>query len=1249
MLRQIRFLLYFVLPALCGQADAAPLDRITRSVDLRETITVKGHLHPAVRTAYDRGSVDPAMRVNDVVLLVKPSAQQQADLDRLLADQQNPSSPRFRQWLTPEEFGERFGVSSADHSKVVAWLQSQGFRVGSPARARNWVSFSGTADQVSRAFHTPIHRFDSGGRMHYANTAEPSLPAALADVVGGFLGLNDFNPVSAFKLWEPDFTAGRTHYMVPDDFATIYNIKSLYQAGYDGTGQSIAIVGGSGLSVDDVRAFRTRYGLPANDPKLLLVGIDPGGYSGEAALDVQWAGAVAPKATIYYVYTTSPFTALLNAVNLNVAPVISNSYYSCEGNASPLFYRSVAQQANAQGITILSASGDGGAAGCYDQFTLFATHGALLQFPSSLPEVTAVGGTQFNEGNGTYWTATNTPTFGSAMSYIPETVWNETIPGNSIAASTGGPSTMFAKPLWQRGPGVPNDNARDVPDVAMAAAGHDGYFITFNGTNFITAGTSASSPALSGVIAILNQYQVAKGYQKAAGLGNINPQLYRLAQVAPSSFHDIVEGDNRVPCTQGSPGCTTGTYGYPATPGYDLATGLGSVDAYNFVTQWNTPTRAVTITISANVSRATLNDSINVTALVADANGNAVPTGVLDFSAGTTALGTVPLVVRGNQAAADITIPAYLFGGTGTVTLWGEYSGDAAFSGGGNNVRITITAPVGVSGIVPSVSNNPVWPNPDSQGLVWTEIVRLREAAGVASILTGFSIDGQPQKLSDYFPSVAIPPNTTVSSITMNFRNLATYPVTRRFGFTGVDTTGQTWTREITALFLPPLTVSAGITPTLVPLTMTQDPNADPSCQWSQQLFLGETRGYSSSFTTLNLGAVNLASQIPAIFGTTRLQAWGELRGTLCWSGVTPGTSSTVQVGMSSGLSQTLQVNFAGPVASPGKITASSSSISLSAPDAGTTAKNSVAVTLSDRTQPWTASVFPANSATAWLKVGPLAGTGAGTLNISASGDGFEPGVYRATIVVQSPNAVPATVNIPVMFVYGPSSGISIKGAGSAATFLPAASPGMLFSIFGTQLANSTKQASATPLPFSLDGVSAKVNGLDAPILYVSPGQLNIQIPYEAGAGPAVLGVNNNGQIAGLPLQIAPAAPGILADANNNLVPNSTVSAGGTTTLYLTGDGDITPSMLTGFAPSAGTAVVSLPKSRLPVSVTVGGVPAFVQFYGIPVGLVGVSQLNFTVPASVPPGVQPVVVTVGGVASPPVNLTVQASSSAERN
>ena len=205
-----------------------------------------------------------------------------------------------------------------------------------------------------------------------------------------------------------------------------------------------------------------------------------------------------------------------------------------------------------------------------------------------------------------------------------------------------------------------------------------------------------------------------------------------------------------------------------------------------------------------------------------------------------------------------------------------------------------------------------MFPTSDNLGLVWQETVNLRDVAGVASILTGFSIDGQAQALAAYFPSPAVPPNTSVSSTPVVLRNLGTATTTHTFGMTGVDTTGQTWSRQISVPFLGPTVPTAGFRPTLVPLTMAQNTSAPAGCQWSQQLFIDETRGETNTISSLMLGAVNLTAQIPAIFGTTRLQAWGSLQGTLCWSGMTAGSSSTVQVGLSSGLGQTTQVNFAG-------------------------------------------------------------------------------------------------------------------------------------------------------------------------------------------------------------------------------------------------------------------------------------------------------------------------------------------------
>jgi subtilase family serine protease len=285
MTRQLQFL--FSLGVFCGSAAAVPADRIAQQVNPSDTVPVKGHLHPVVQAGVDHGAVDPETPLHDIVLIVKPSPEQQAEIDRLLADQQNPSSPRFHQWLTPEQYGERFGLSANDHAKIAAWLKSASLTLNEVARGKNWVSFSGTAGQVSRAFHTGLHRIDLNGKKHFANTAEPSVPAALEGVVGGFLGLNDFNPESSVKISQPDYTTGTAHYLTPEDFATIYNLNPLYDAGFDGTGQSIAIVGSADLPLDDVRAFRKRYGLPANDPKLVLFGIDPGGISAETNLDVE--------------------------------------------------------------------------------------------------------------------------------------------------------------------------------------------------------------------------------------------------------------------------------------------------------------------------------------------------------------------------------------------------------------------------------------------------------------------------------------------------------------------------------------------------------------------------------------------------------------------------------------------------------------------------------------------------------------------------------------------------------------------------------------------------------------------------------------------------------------------------------------------------------------------------------------------------------------------------------------------------
>src|SRR5205807_1412121 len=300
------------------------------------------------------------------------------------------------------------------------------------------------------------------------------------------------------------------------------------------------------------------------------------------------------------------------AVTSDLAPVISVSYTACEPLLAPSdvqFFSAIGRQANAQGQTIVASSGDSGAAGCDDPYALAATHGLAVNVPASLPYVTAVGGTRFAEGSGTFWSATNNANTGSVLSYIPEIAWNDSSSGSGIEASGGGASTLFSKPLWQSGAGVPGDGVRDVPDVAFSgSAAHDAYLICDESFNLTTrlftpvcptgsfggfdavGGTSAGTPAFAGVVALLNQATNSRQ-------GNINYILYPLAGIPAHPFHDVTSGSNAVLCQTNpqTPDCPTsgsgaGLLGYNAGPGYDMATGLGSVDANELINAWSSVT-----------------------------------------------------------------------------------------------------------------------------------------------------------------------------------------------------------------------------------------------------------------------------------------------------------------------------------------------------------------------------------------------------------------------------------------------------------------------------------------------------------------------------------------------------------------------------------------------------------------------------------------------------------------------------------
>ncbi|MFZ0800710.1 MAG: S53 family peptidase [Terriglobales bacterium] len=578
---------------------AQPHDRITGYIDDERTMVLRGNRHPLATAANDIGVVSDYYRMQGMILTLKPS--QQAALDSLVAAQHDPASPYYQHWLTPEEYGERFGASENDLEEIVNWLEEHGLDSVEIGPSRSSVVFSGAAAQVAEAFHTPIHIYQVGGELHHANVQDPEIPEALSDVVAGVVSLHDFRSAPMHTpLQSPatEFSAGSTHYMAPADFATIYDVAPLSQQAIDGSGQSIAIVGRSNIHISDVRQFRSMFGLPANDPQIIVNGANPGvlssGEESEADLDVEWSGAVARKATIKFVVSASTNTsdgAYLSAqyiVNHNLAPVMSMSFGLCEaalGTSGNSFVNSLWQQAAAQGISVFVSSGDSGAAGCDSSSVTRATHGRAVNGLCSSPYSVCVGGTQFSDSNySLYWAASNSTTMGSALGYIPEAVWNDS-GASGLWAGGGGVSTIYAKPTWQSGVGVPADGKRDVPDVSLSAAVHDGYLIYMNGDDLVSGGTSAASPSFAGLMALVVE-------KMGARQGNANTALYSLANDqrfgGAAVFHDVKTGNNSV----------AGVTGFNAIAGYDQASGLGSVDANVLVNHWKDAAGAAAIHLS---------------------------------------------------------------------------------------------------------------------------------------------------------------------------------------------------------------------------------------------------------------------------------------------------------------------------------------------------------------------------------------------------------------------------------------------------------------------------------------------------------------------------------------------------------------------------------------------------------------------------------------------------------------------------
>ena len=815
----------FSLSATAQTKQAAA--RITQAVDEANLVTIRGSVNPLARAGFDQGLVADSRPMNHMLLVLQRSPQQETALRNLIDSQQVKNSSNYHAWLTPQQFGQQFGVADADIQKVADWLAQKGFTEIKASNGSMFIEFSGTAGLVRSAFHTEIHNVIVNGQLHFANLSDPQIPAALAPVVARIHSLHDFRLKSYMhlsnklqqlkaegKLTKPGFGTGTGLFAVgPGDLATIYNIPATVAGSPAGQGQTIAIVARSNITISDITQFGSAFGIPSlanfSTSNVIVNGPDPGivpGDDGEATLDVDMVGSTAPNANILLVVNGGTITgnlaglgaeaddstdgvdqSALYIVTNNLAPVMSQSFGGCEAGTDNVFASTLWEQAAAQGISVFVSTGDSGSDSC-DDGSQNSTFGLSVSGSASTPFNIAVGGTDFNDALNPTMFWNDTAALATAKSYIPEIPWNDScassgsltacsglVPatdpnGLDLTGGSGGQSNCatnngqfctggYPKPSWQSAPGVPADSLRDIPDVSLFASVNSpsNHFYVFcladsgsqdpnqpcnlTGQPIIdgvpsynlsgVGGTSASTPAWAGIMALVNQSEVAAG--RGGRQGNANYVLYNLATTqagnpacnstgaslpaASCTFNDITTGNNSVQCVAGTPNCSNqtasgfgilvtpgapfaaNTPAFSATSGYDLATGLGTPNVSNLIANWGNVTTnfkaatpAITSPASGTVS-ITHGQSQAFTITVTGAGGT--PTGDISLIAEPPGFGQVgagsATLVNGTATITTNMLPGDDTTGAGTpYPVIAHYAGDGTF-GPADSQPITVT------------------------------------------------------------------------------------------------------------------------------------------------------------------------------------------------------------------------------------------------------------------------------------------------------------------------------------------------------------------------------------------------------------------------------------------------------------------------------------------------------------------------------------------------------------------------------
>jgi subtilase family serine protease len=719
------------LPPAMAQDSPFSQPRITTAIDETKLVQIKNNVVKASNAANDRGAVVDDFPLEHLQLQLQRSPDQEQAVENFIESLHDPKSPQFHKFLSAKQFGARFGIAASDLDAVTRWLAGHGFRVNFVHPGGMVIDFSGTAGLVKAAFHTEIHKLDVNGVAHIANASDPSIPAALQPVVAGIASLTDFRAHPKHKKRSlytrskgcngPNGLNGPCYLVTPSDLATIYNFNPLFQGTQEpmpitGKGQTIAVVEDSNLyNNKDWEDFRDAFGLsqykygslqvvhpaPAGgeackDPGDPLVTLPDGTQlfdDDEATLDAEWASAAAPDAIILVATCKATRTtdgvhlAIENLVNgASPPPIISISYGSCETDMPEtlrIAFKTLYQQAVAEGISIFVASGDTGPEICVEdtypppsEYQPSQATGNGVDGWVSTPYDVAVGGTDFGDAYAlsTYWASSSVKPWGSAQSYIPEIPWNDTCASTLTAAyygfsttygssgfcnsgqaasvlqtltgTNGGPSTCatgspargtckgYPKPNWQKGvPGIPADGVRDVPDVSIFAS--DGsvwsqsYALCYSNPNTYgtpckgnpgkwagpgNGGTSFAAPIGAGIQALINQkmngarqgnpnyvyYKLAAWQYAANGSSACNSNNSNSNNISQNCiFYDVTLGDNDMDCAndvncyrpRGAIGVESDSNSsylptFKSAVGYDLATGIGTINAWNLVNAW---------------------------------------------------------------------------------------------------------------------------------------------------------------------------------------------------------------------------------------------------------------------------------------------------------------------------------------------------------------------------------------------------------------------------------------------------------------------------------------------------------------------------------------------------------------------------------------------------------------------------------------------------------------------------------------